>query len=120
MERCLSVYSVIAWRIQYATMLARAVPDTACTVVLEPDEWQALYCRIQGTAILPPTPPTLRTVVRWIAQLGGFQGRTGDGEPGVTVIWKGFQQLRGLTEMYRILRPPSSKIAHSRTNICSG
>ncbi len=120
LARCLSVYRVIAWRIQYAAMLARAVPDLACTVVMEPDEWQALYCRIQGTAIVPATPPSLRTVVRWIAQLGGFQGRTRDGEPGVTVIWKGFQELRGLTAMYRIVRPPAAEIPLSTSNICSG
>jgi hypothetical protein len=107
LQRCLSVYSVIAWRIQYATMLARAVPEAPCTLLLAADEWAALYCRIQRTTILPATPPTLRTVVRWIAQLGGFQGRTGDGEPGVTVLWKGLQQLPAMTEMYRIFRPPT-------------
>lgn len=120
LQRCLSVYSVIAWRIQYATMLARAVPDAPCTAFLDADEWQALYCRIQRTTILPPEPPTLRTAVRWIAQLGGFQGRTGDGEPGVTVIWKGIQQLPGLTEMYRIFRPPSPEDDRSMVNKRSG
>ena len=29
------------------------------------------------------------TCVRWIAQLGGFIGRKGDGEPGVKTIWRG-------------------------------
>jgi hypothetical protein len=43
--------------------------------------------------------------VRWIAHLGGFQGRKGDGEPGVTVLWKGFQELVALTAMYQIMRP---------------
>jgi hypothetical protein len=36
--------------------------------------------------------------------LGGFQGRKGDGEPGVTVMWKGFQHLADLTSMYRLFR----------------
>jgi len=40
--------------------------------------------------------------VRWIAKLGGFQGRKGDGEPGVTVMWNGFQHLVEVAEMYRI------------------
>ena len=54
----------------------------------------------------PPTqPPPLRAAVRWLAQLGGFPGRTRDGEPGATVLWKGFQHLADLTTMYRILRP---------------
>lgn len=107
LERCLALYSVIAWRILYATMLARAVPDAPCTMVLEEEEWQALYCATHRTATPPATPPTIRTAVRWIGQLGGFLGRKGDGEPGVTVLWKGFQHLVDLTAMYRIMRPPS-------------
>ena len=105
LKRCLALYSVIAWRILYATMLARVVPDVACTVLLDEDEWQALYCRIHRVAVAPPKPPSLRQAVRWIAQLGGFQGRKSDGEPGVTVLWKGFQHLVDVTAMYRIMRP---------------
>ena len=29
LKRCLALYSVIAWRILYATMLARALPDAS-------------------------------------------------------------------------------------------
>ena len=110
LKRCLTLYSVIAWRILYATMLARAVPNLPCTVLLDDAEWQGLYCRIHRVALPPPKPPTLRQAVRWIAQLGGFQGRKGDGEPGVTVLWKGFQHLVDVAAMYRIMRPvpPSS------------
>jgi hypothetical protein len=103
--RCLTLYSVIAWRILYATFLARLVPDLPCTLLLEEAEWQALYCAIYQTPRPPPQPPSLRTAVRWIAQLGGFLGRTHDLEPGPTVLWKGFQHLSQLTTMYRILSP---------------
>lgn len=103
--RCLALYSVIAWRILYATLLARVVPDLPCTLLLEEAEWQALYCAIHQTPSPPSQPPSLRTAVRWIAQLGGFLGRTHDLEPGPTVLWKGFQHLSQLTTMYRILSP---------------
>jgi hypothetical protein len=43
LRRCLALYSVVAWRILYATLLARGLPDAPCTALLEPDEWQALY-----------------------------------------------------------------------------
>jgi len=103
--RCLTLYSVIAWRILYATMLARVAPDVPCTVLLDDDEWKGLYCRMVRVALAPEQPPTLRQAVRWIAQLGGFQGRKHDGEPGVTVLWKGFQKLVDIAAMYRIMRP---------------
>lgn len=117
LTRCLALYSVIAWRILYATMLSRSAPELPCTVLLDDDEWQGLYCRIKRVAVAPQTPPTLRQAVRWIAQLGGFLGRKGDGEPGVTVLWKGFQHLVDIAAMYRIMRPippPRSRIVQNK------
>jgi hypothetical protein len=111
LQRCLVLYSVIAWRIVWATMLARALPDAPCTVLLDEEEWQALYCTIHQTPTPPTQPPPLRAAVRWLAQLGGFPARTRDGEPGVTVLWKGLHHLADLTTMYRIMRlPPPARI----------
>lgn len=120
LERCLTLYSVIAWRILYATMLARATPEVACTVLLDDDEWQALYCRIHEVAVAPERAPLLRQAVRWIAQLGGFLGRKHDGEPGVSVVWKGFQHLIDITAMYRIMRPPPAAATRRTQNKDSG
>jgi hypothetical protein len=118
--RCLTLYSVIAWRIIYATMLARVAPELPCTVLLDEDEWQGLYCRIHRVAVAPEKPPTVRQAVRWIGQLGGFQGRKRDGEPGVTVLWKGFQHLVEIAAMYRIMRPPPTAAARRIQNKDSG
>lgn len=105
LQRCLTLFSVIAWRIVYATMLSRTLPTLPCTVLLALEEWQALYCAIHHTPTPPPTPPTLQEAVQWIAQLGGFLGRAGDGPPGVTVLWRGFQHLADLTHMYCLFHP---------------
>ena len=108
LQRCLTLYSVIAWRVFYATMLARAVPDMPCDVLLEIDEWQALYCAIHHCPTPPESPPSLGQAVRWIAQLGGFVGRRRQDQPGAETVWRGFQHLTDLTRMYRIMRsvPP--------------
>jgi hypothetical protein len=105
LKRCLALYSVIAWRLLNATLLARELPDLPCTVLLTQVEWQALVCQIQRNPTPPETPPTLRQAVRWIAQLGGFLGRKGDGEPGVITLWRGFQSLADLTAMYSLFQP---------------
>jgi Transposase DNA-binding/Transposase Tn5 dimerisation domain len=110
LRRCLAVYTVLAWRLLYATLLSRALPDIPCTALLEPEEWQALSCAIHVTSTLPSTPPPLRQAVHWIGRLGGFLARRGDGEPGVTVLWRGFQHLTDLTFMDRIMRPPPEKL----------
>lgn len=103
--RCLAMYSVVAWRVLYAVMLARAVPDASCRALLDDDEWQALYCITHQTTILPPVPPRLGDAVRWIALLGGFVKRNRTSHPGVTVLWRGFQRLYDHTAMYKIMRP---------------
>lgn len=105
LKRLITVYAVIAWRIFYATLLARLVPDMSCTAILQQEEWEALYCRIHHTPIPMATAPPLRQTVRWIARLGGFLGRPGDGEPGSKTLWRGFQHLIAMTEMYRIMKP---------------
>jgi hypothetical protein len=105
LQRSLTLYSVIAWRVLYATMLARAIPEMPCHVLLEVEEWQALYCAIHHCPTPPEEPPTLDQAVRWIAQLGGFVGRRRADHPGSETLWRGFQHLSDLTRMYCIMRP---------------
>lgn len=102
--RYLTLKSVIAWRLFWMVQVNRAQPDAVCTVVLAEHEWQALYVRIHRTSQLPECVPTVRQVVRWIAQLGGFLGRKHDGEPGVTVLWRGWQRLHDLTTMWLVMQ----------------
>jgi hypothetical protein len=108
LQRCLTLYSVIAWRVFYASMLARAVPEMPCTVLLEIEEWQTLYGAIHHCPTPPQEPPSLAQAVRWITQLGGFVGRRRGDQPGAETLWRGFQHLTDLTKMSRIMRlaPP--------------
>jgi hypothetical protein len=108
LDRALALYSIVAWRLLWLTYLARQTPDAPCTLALAPAAWQALWCAHHQTTTLPTTPPTLALAVRWIARLGGFLGRSGDGEPGVTVLWRGLQRLDDLTAMYTLLHPPAT------------
>jgi hypothetical protein len=61
--------------------------------VLEEYEWQVLYCIANKTKKLPEKIPTIKEAVLYLAKLGGFLGRKGDGDPGVVVIWRGFREL---------------------------
>ncbi|MGI8971455.1 MAG: IS4 family transposase [Dehalococcoidia bacterium] len=71
LRRYLPLASVVAWRILWATMLARVTPDLPCTVLLEQEEWEALSCAIRKQPTPPEQPPSLQQAVRWIARLGG-------------------------------------------------
>ncbi|MGB0560889.1 MAG: IS4 family transposase [Spirulinaceae cyanobacterium] len=43
-------------------------------------------------------PPSLSHMLLWIARLGGFLARKGDGEPGVKVLWRGLKVFAHLLE----------------------
>ena len=100
LEMALATYAIVAWRLLWLTYQARCTPDASCEMVLEPHQWQALYATIHGHIYPHATPPTLAEVVRWIAQLGGFLGRKGDGEPGVKVLWRGLRRLDDIVQTW--------------------
>ena len=106
LRRCLAVYSVVAWRVLFLTMQSRQQPDISCEVILEPEEWQALYCFSHETSQPPSEPPTLKEATRLIARLGGFIGRRRDGHPGPITIWRGLQRLKDITFAWRLGRSP--------------
>ena len=59
------------WRIHYLTTLGRATPDVPCTVAFGDDQWQAVV--VFKTRKPPPEQrPSLRQMIRTIAQPGGF------------------------------------------------
>ncbi|SOE46594.1 Transposase Tn5 dimerisation domain-containing protein [Burkholderia sp. OK233] len=102
--RATALFTVISWRILYATLLARIDTDLPCDVLLQPLEWQALYCHSNDTTKLPKQTPSLQQAVLWIAMLGGYQNRKHDRPPGPTVLWRGFLVLHDITKMYRLCR----------------
>ena len=108
LQRGLTLYRVIAWRVFSATMLARAGPEMPCSVLLAIEEWQALYGALHHCPTPPAEPPSLGQAVRWIAPLGGFVGRRRRDQPGAETWWRGCQHLTALTRMYRMMRsaPP--------------
>jgi hypothetical protein len=93
----LATYSIVAWRLMWLTYRARLSPDDSCATVLQPVEWKLLRRKFEPKN-RSQKPPTLRQAVRWIAQLGGFLARKGDGEPGVKTLWRGIGVLYHLLE----------------------
>ncbi len=109
--RALATYSIVAWRLLWLTYEARVNPDQSCEIALEGDEWQALFCNTHQCTQRPSKPPSLHQAIRWIAQLGGFLGRKGDGEPGVKTIWRGLRRLHDIASTWKLMgsQPPADK-----------
>jgi len=91
LEPALAFYMIIAWRVLVLAMLGRDCPEMLCDVVFATEEWRAVYLVTQRQPP-PEEPPSLDTMVRMVAGLGGFLNRTADGFPGPQVLWIGLQR----------------------------
>lgn len=95
--KALATYSIVAWRLMAMTYKARLTPDISCEVIFTPQEWKLLRRRFVPMS-RSKKPPTLHQATNWLARLGGFQGRKGDGEPGIKTLWRGYTKLQHLIE----------------------
>jgi Transposase DNA-binding/Transposase Tn5 dimerisation domain len=91
-DPCLALYLIIAWRILFLTMQGRTSPNLRCDCQFETVEWETVFIMVHKKKP-PKIPPTLREMIKMIAQLGGFIGRKSDGEPGASVLWKGIRSM---------------------------
>jgi len=99
----ITLFSIIAWRLFWVTRLQRIDPDIPCTQGFADTEWKALYCYLYRSKKPPDKVPTIREVIVWIARLGGFLARKGDGEPGIITVWRGWVRLHDIVRTYEIL-----------------
>jgi len=91
--RYLSVVSIVAWRIFWLTLVSRVLPHGLASDFLSKDEWQVLFAKFNPADKIPKKPPSLKKATIWIAQLGGFLARKGDGSPGIIHILRGLKRL---------------------------
>lgn len=111
----IAVYMISAWRIQLLCHLGRECPEMDCDTVLEEPEWKAVY--MIATHQKPPAkPPSLNTMIRLIASLGGYVSRKNT-EPGNQTLWIGMQRMRDMAAGYEAFGP-GSKLTASGT--CDG
>jgi hypothetical protein len=85
----IGLLSVLAVRLLQLKIVARRDPEQPAAQVV-PKNW------LTAVALLLKKRQPLKTVrdfFRGLAQLGGFLGRKGDGEPGWQTIWGGLEKL---------------------------
>lgn len=100
--KALALYAPIALRIVQLRQLAREHPTLPCTVILQEDEWRALWTYMHRRPVEANTPvPSISQAVLWIGRLGGHLNRKGDGMPGVRTLWRGWRDLQLLSALYR-------------------
>jgi hypothetical protein len=102
-EKCLSLYMILAWRTLYITMIGRACPKMRCDLVFSEEEWKAAY--VVFTKKKPPNiAPSLEFILSIVGAFGGHLGRKHDGPPGVKCIWIGLQRIRDFALAWQIMQ----------------
>ncbi len=102
--RYLAVVSIVAWRVYWLTLVARTAPDTSALLFLNDVDWKILFVKFNPNKKIPKRVPSMKQTTIWIAQLGGFLARKGDGDPGITHVWRGLRKLASMSEGARMLQ----------------
>ncbi len=85
----LGVLAIVAVRVLQLRWWGREGGDAPAASASTAEERQVL--KSLGERI-----KTARDFVRAVAVLGGFLGRTGDGEPGWQTLWRGYRRLQDI------------------------
>jgi IS4 transposase len=91
LQRALSLYSLVAWRIVALVQLAKARPQACCEQAMLAEEWRAIHLLHGETP--PSDPPPLGQTFVLLARLGGYLNRKKDPPPGPEVIWRALKQI---------------------------
>lgn len=92
-----TLMAAIAARIERLKVLARTEPTLPASVELNPYEIKALVLNRRRTKKrtdpMPTDNPTVGEAVRWLADIGGYTGKSSGGPPGSTTIRRGFDRI---------------------------
>lgn len=95
---------VIAWRIYWCTYLNRVHAKADATMAMSSSEIKVLELMQRHEQSKEAKIKTVRDAIRALARIGGFLARRGDGQPGPTYLWRGFQKLGAYLELYEAMR----------------
>ncbi|WXA90736.1 IS4 family transposase [Pendulispora brunnea] len=103
-----TLLAAVATRIERLKHLARTEPDLAATVELSDIELDALKLlkrqQKKKTEVVGDGVPTIAVAVRWIADLGGYTGKSSGGPPGATTIGRGLEDLAVAARVLSMVR----------------
>lgn len=105
-EKWATLHCAVAARALRLTQLARTEPERPATEEFTQDEIDAaIVLRSKRTQLRRGDRPSLGELVRMIADIGGYTGKSSGGPPGPTVIGRGLERLKVAATVVQALRP---------------
>lgn len=105
LNRYITLMSIVAWRLFWITFMQRSHPTAPAMTILTAIEIRTLLLLTHHPRDAQPADFCVSQAVIAIAKLGGFLARKGDGDPGPTVIWRGWTVLQNATRLGSRLFP---------------
>jgi hypothetical protein len=99
-----TILAAVAARSIRLTYLAREQPDLPATEEFSRDELHAIIALRQPKGVKLSATPSLATAVGWIADLGGYTGKSSGGPPGPTVVTRGLGKVDALAKGLKNMR----------------
>jgi|SRR5271157_3399521 len=102
-----TLLAAVAARVERLKHLARNEPAAPATIELTKVEIEALKLlklkQKKKNEVVGPGIPSIELAVRWIADLGGYTGKSSGGPPGATTLGRGLDDLAIATELLQRL-----------------
>ena len=98
------ILAAVAMRIERLKYLARTDPHAPATVELHQDEIDTLIVLRKARGFKLGHVPPIGLAVRWLADLGGYTGKSSGGPPGSIVIARGLYSIALAVQLYRTMR----------------
>ncbi len=108
-QRWATILAAVAVRVMRLTKLARTEPELPATVELRQSEIDAIIVTRKRTGRSPGDVPTIGQAVTWLAEIGGYTGKSSGGPPGATVITRGLLRIEALAAYLEIQRSDADK-----------
>ena len=97
-KRFIALCIPMAIQILKRRYLAETIPEVSATEVLGANEMKALKKMIKKNRGIQTRRISVKQCVEYIAFIGGWMGRKGDGPPGVRTIWRGLKDVEFLAK----------------------
>ena len=98
------VLATVAVRIERLKVLSRTEPDAPATTTFSASEIHAIIIlkRRSGRPI-PDAVPTVAQATTWLAELGGYTGKSSGGPPGTVTLARGLLRVRAAADAIEAL-----------------
>jgi hypothetical protein len=88
-----TLLSAVAARLERIRLLSRTEPARSALDEFTQDEVDATIALRKPKGIDLGAKPTLGEMTRWVADIGGYTGKSSGGPPGIRVITRGFERV---------------------------